>query len=320
MSQPAWDVLVAGAGPAGSTTARILARRGLRIALVDRLDRSTRRLEVVSPSLRPLLHGLGLLDLLDDPGIARPCLGIQRRWGGATVQVEDFIAHPGGGGHVVDRARFDAALRERAEAAGATLIPLRVAGVSASQGKVDVSLSDGSVIAAERLVDGTGRPACIARRMGAHRICIDRRTAALEEQLPDPSADAPGWLQVVGETDHWRYTVRGPGSLSETWSISAAHRGGGSRVEDASSARLNHAAGENWIAIGDAAAAFDPVTSQGLANALSTAAVAAGMILSGDDSGAYQMYSDAVKATHERSERARSEVYSALQLASVSGH
>jgi flavin-dependent dehydrogenase len=41
---------------------------------------------------------------------------------------------------------------------------------------------------------------------------------------------------------------------------------------------LSPSAGYRWIAIGDAVASFDPITSQGLFDALSTAVVAAGVI------------------------------------------
>jgi flavin-dependent dehydrogenase len=312
LSRPAWDVLVAGAGPAGSTAARILAGRGLHVALADRLDRPSRRLEVVSPSLQPLLRGLGYLDLLDDPRVARGCLGIERRWGSASPQLEDFLAHPGGVGHVIDRARFDTVLRERAGAAGATFIPLRVVEARAKAGTVNVRLSDGGTLTAATVIDATGRAAAVARRLGAKRICSERLTALLYERLPDPEGDAPGWLQVTGASDRWQYTVQGPGQLRETWTISPARKGGGGSTTDASSARLNQAAGANWAAVGDAAAAFDPVTSQGLANAFSTAAVAAGMILAGGDPDEASIYSHAVAATYARSEHARRDIYLAL--------
>ncbi len=87
-------------------------------------------------------------------------------------------------------------------------------------------------------------------------------------------------------------------------------------VRDASSALLSQAAGDGWIAIGDAAASFDPVTSQGLMNALSTALVAAGAILSpgGLDGAARSVYSNAVAATFRYSEAGRSRVYDALTM------
>lgn len=323
MATPVWDVLVAGAGPAGATAARSLAARGLRVALADRLDRPCRRLEVVSPSLRPLLQGLGIADLLDDPGIARACLGIERRWGGAPVQVEDFLAHRGSGGHVVDRFALDAALRAKAGAAGAALIPLRVMNVAADAEGVVVRFSDGSELPAGRVIDATGRAALPARRLGANWVCSEALTARLVARRVEAQCDGPRWLRVSGDGGGWRYSVEGPGGRQETWSISKAGKGAGGACADASSARLDRAAGTNWAAVGDAAAAFDPVTSQGLANAFSTGAVAAGMILGGmgggDGSDAAAFYSDAVAATHARSESARREVYAALHAKLLPG-
>lgn len=313
MSESAWDVLVAGAGPAGATAARILARRGLSVALIDRLDRPCRRLEMISPSMRPLLQGLSLLDLLDDPSIARPCFGIERHWGLPAKQVEDFLAHRGSEGHIVCRSRLDAALRLRAEEAGATLFSHRVVGIAAGENAFRVALSNGSDLVARRVMDATGRPALLARRLGARRMCREKLKARLEERSADDGCLAPGWLLVSGDEGRWRYTMQGPGPVRESWSVSTRPQPRGTACEDASSARLDRAAGQGWMAIGDAAAAFDPITSQGLANAFSTACVAAGVILDGKpQSDAAELYSDAVAVTHERSERARREMYMAL--------
>jgi flavin-dependent dehydrogenase len=81
---------------------------------------------------------------------------------------------------------------------------------------------------------------------------------------------------------------------------------------------LSHTAGDGWVAVGDAAASFDPVTSQGLVSALSTALVAAGAILSpqGFDEVARRIYSDAIATTFHHSEVGRARVYDVLRLAS----
>jgi flavin-dependent dehydrogenase len=42
------------------------------------------------------------------------------------------------------------------------------------------------------------------------------------------------------------------------------------RRVDAGGARLDHAGGDGWLAIGDAAMSFDPISSHGLLTALST--------------------------------------------------
>ena len=130
-----------------------------------------------------------------------------------------------------------------------------------------------------------------------------------------------GWLDVeggrAGGQDGWSYQVAGPDGRRERWAVYRPQRRVHDRAgtcADASSALLSRAAGAGWIAIGDAAASFDPVTSQGLANALSTALVAAGAILSpgGLDADARRIYSDAVAATFRHSEAGRARVYQAL--------
>jgi flavin-dependent dehydrogenase len=73
---------------------------------------------------------------------------------------------------------------------------------------------------------------------------------------------------------------------------------------------LSSAAGDRWVAVGDAVTSFDPVTSQGLVNALSTALVASGAILSSSGSAEqFQTYSAAVAHTFAFSEVGRAEAY-----------
>lgn len=316
MSEPCLsaDIIVAGAGPAGATVARILALRGLRVAMIDALARPVDRLELIAPAARPMIQALGLEGLLDDPAIARPCLGIRRRWGAAGDQMEDFLRHPWSLGHVVDRRRFDAALRARALSAGAIDIRGRVTGIARRDQGVVARIgrgAEGRLVAGATIVDATGRAAAVARRMGASHVRCETHVGTRSVAQGDAAGGV--WLEVNGDPSGWSYEVNGPGGRIERWHFP---RGGGPRRSqraDASSARLDRAAGRGWVAVGDAAAAFDPVTSQGLANALSTARVAAGMILQGGELGAAaEYYSEAVAATHRRSELARADVYRAL--------
>jgi flavin-dependent dehydrogenase len=308
---------VAGAGPAGAVLARLLALRGRRVFLVDPGRRRTERLEVVSPSSLPVFAATGAAPLLDDPAIARPCLGIRRRWGTAGMQIDDFLRHPGGRGFTIDRSAFDAALRSMAKQAGVIDINGRLAGASASSGKITCQIETGArvqTISARIGVDATGRPAALARRMGARQILHERLIAALESR--EASANACAWLSVNDEIDHWSYSLDGPGGRRETWRVSrAAHRSAGSAWVNASATCLSPAAGATWIAVGDAACAFDPITSQGLFHAISTALIAAGIILSAEgltaETGTF--YAGAVDSTFAQSEYGRAQVYRALK-------
>jgi flavin-dependent dehydrogenase len=90
-------------------------------------------------------------------------------------------------------------------------------------------------------------------------------------------------------------------------------------IVDAGSALLEPMAGEGWMAVGDAATAFDPVSGQGLANCLVSGFIgahAASDHLAGRNS-ALTVYSSAMKLTHERTARLVAEIYGAIE-ASVS--
>ena len=316
------DILVAGAGPAGATIARLLARNGRRVVLVDPGTRHVERLEVIAPAACPVIDALGIGPLLDDASIARRCPGIRRRWGTTQTETEDFLRRPGGRGFVIDRSPFDEALRNAARDAGVRFVAGRVVAARRSAGAMVATVQSGSevlAIACGFLIDATGRPSAVARRMGARRMVSEHLIA--ERQTADmcPVPDA-GWLDVesdVRRQGQWSYAVSGPNGRRECWAIYRPGQPAIARARvraDASSALLSHAAGASWIAVGDAAASFDPVTSQGLANALSTALVAAGAILSPDgfDEHARRIYSDAIATTFHHSEAGRAKVYAAV--------
>jgi flavin-dependent dehydrogenase len=307
------DVVIAGAGPAGATLARLLASRGLDVVVVDPGRSATDRLEMVAPSSLPVFAAAGVAALLDDPAIALPCLGIRRRWGRMETQTDEFLRHPGGRGFTVDRSAFDMALRSMAEVAGAAAIAGRLCGARRVRSRTLCRIATGSgarSISARIAVDATGRSAALARRMGARHILHERLIAALNSRRA--TGDGQPWLCVDDDSDGWTYSLDGPGRQRQTWRVSRRAAGGGVRV-NASAACLSDAAGAGWIAIGDAACAFDPIASQGLFHAVSTALVAAGIVLSTEgltvETGS--LYAGAVRATFAHTERGRAEVYRA---------
>jgi hypothetical protein len=164
------------------------------------------------------------------------------------------------------------------------------------------------------VIDATGRAATLARRKGTNIAFRDRMFAELvHNTLPfcisSEEDDAPSWLDYQSSAYGWSYSIRGPRGAAQTWRV---HRAGIRpdntlhRV-DASACILSQAAGNGWIAIGDAATSFDPISSQGLFNALSSALAAAGLLLSeeGLNSESAGAWSNAVRATFLRSEATR---------------
>lgn len=320
------EIAVVGAGPAGSTVARLLATHSRDVVLVDAGERETARLELLAPAVCSYAAAIGLGAVLDDPRISLACGGIRRAWGKARLVEDDFLAMPGGRGVVVDRARFDAYLRRSAVQAGARSCRWRIASASLDGDIIVLRQSGGNAattIEARLVIDATGRAATIARRLGARRTFRERRIAVrLDVPAPGHESDGAGrcagWLDIMGNAGHWTYAIEGAGGRREEWRVlrsAAAFAGKTVHVTDATSSLLDEAAGACWIAVGDAAATFDPITSQGLYNALSTATVAVGAMLSpgGLDADKASIYSQAVRETFWATERERSASYLAIK-------
>jgi flavin-dependent dehydrogenase len=309
------DYLVVGAGPAGATVARLLALKGRAVIVADPGSPVANRLELLAPASLATVAAVGLEPLLNDPAVARRCLGIRRISDSGERDYEDFLRHPYRVGYVVDRARFDERLRAAAIAAGVTFCQLRATGVTPDGGIIFREGLSGAtrLMLANIVVDATGRAAAIARRKGARVTARDRRVAELIEDMHADAVTDTSWLDYRSNGSSWSYRVHGPGERAQTWRVRASGTRAGDALltVDASASVLSEAAGEGWIAVGDAAIAFDPIASQGLFNALSSALVATGALMSADQLSlaAARLYSDAVTATFLASEADRVDVY-----------
>jgi flavin-dependent dehydrogenase len=112
------DAIIAGAGPAGSLAAIVLARAGARVLLADRSTFPRDKLcgDTLNPGALALLASL---DLPLDPGDGFPLAGMVISGPRASVQAE----YPGATGIALRRRAFDAWLLEHAIRAGARFEP-----------------------------------------------------------------------------------------------------------------------------------------------------------------------------------------------------
>lgn len=305
MAEHAVDVAIVGAGPAGAALAAALAPR-LGVALIERAAAPSERIgESLPPPALVALSRLGLGPAAEDAGHL-PYRGVRAVWAEPAITTQDFLRAPYGPGLHLDRARFDAALVEAATARGARLIrPARLNALEHADVGWRLRLQmDGREIeiAARLVVDATGRRAALARRLKVRRIALDRLTATYARLPASPRAQS-GFTLIEAVAEGWWYAAPVPGGSLVAFHTdadlisSAEMRGGGWRAalaktrlvgtcgtapaEDpplgivaAGSARLERAAGDGWLAVGDAAASFDPLSSQGLLNALTTALLA----------------------------------------------
>jgi flavin-dependent dehydrogenase len=307
-----FDVVVLGGGPAGLAAALTLRRYStLSVAVIEKTRYDNFRPgETLSPGIQGLLEYLGVWTRFQADGHL-PAYGTSAIWGGPDPATRDFILTPYGAGWHLDRRVFDRSLAEEAAAAGAVVFQETHARVWRDTGGWRLNLASGSTtreITARFMVDATGKAARLARRSGAKQCVKDRLLAvAAIVELP---VEAPADTFTLVETfdSGWWYSAKLPGAskriiaalMSDT-DVVRAHRwtdparwwrqigeaahtwerlghgalAGRPRIFPAYSAYLEETAGDGWIAVGDAAASHDPLSSSGIARALHSGIAAA---------------------------------------------
>ncbi len=300
------SAVVVGGGPAGAVAALVLARRGVRATVLESRSVPGPKVgECLPPSLTPLLRHLGLEDLLARDGHLRSH-GNRFVWGSPRLGERPFLAGLQGDGWHVDRSLFENRLADRAAAAGADwrwgwrLLGCERAG---SGWRLDISRPDGGRerMNTDFLADATGRPARVARRLGARRVRYDRLVgvSALLES-PAPAADTytlvealpDGWWYsalladgrlaaafmtdvdlldrrlAAGDPDAWTTKLAASEKTRERIEAHAYRLAASPRALPAESSRLDQVTGDGWLALGDAAAAYDPLSSHGIGSAM----------------------------------------------------
>jgi geranylgeranyl reductase family protein len=209
MSRGRFDVLIVGAGPAGSTAALVLARGGARVALLDKatFPRDKACGDLIGPRGVQLLSEVGVAPAnvmpLDDMIVLGP--------GGRRVRLPTYsgLTYPG---HAiaVPRARFDAALREAALDSGAEAFVGRATQPLFRNGELEgFALSTGRDLRADWVLgaDGaTSRVAATADLVDPRRVLwafalrayievhVERPYIALWEPTRGHAFPGYGWL------------------------------------------------------------------------------------------------------------------------------
>ena len=339
-------VAVVGGGIAGCAACLALSRRGIgAVWVAPAMPAADIPGESLAAAAPPLLDNLGVGHLLDDPAHRREQSGYTS-WGSAALLERHAAAQAGGSGHVLDRRRFEDGLAEAARRCGEIrVIDRPLADFRHTGTGWMLSTDAGQRVGARILIDATGRRATIGRRLGRFRR-LDRLVAAcaflrqVEADIdPTPAtlieAVEDGWWYATLLADRrlvinfysdpdlmprrigsdltiWK-ELAGRTSYISRWIDSAGYAlSQPPRLATAGTAWLDDAAGADWLAVGDAAASFDPLSAHGMTTALWTgieAAQAAARMLAGDVSAA-QDYAARLRAGVAHFSRERGIIYS----------
>lgn len=319
------DIIVCGAGPAGSVVARRLAAAGARVALVGMDSRPS--WEGLSARSRALLIEEGAVpseagfgretDILVGPFLRR---GI---WAGGRVVA--------GTEWLVERSRLATALRALAISAGAVHEPDFALSATRSADHWWVRLRSGKVLAAPLLIDARGRRG--AQRRGPCLLSFGQRfrTSATGRAgtgigVTDSSwcwwarHEDLLWVQIVGQPRAGHPASWLPAAaaqipaLQEVLAFAVA---AGEPVARPAHARLGLGQGDptRWQ-VGDAAVAHDPLSGQGIYEALRGAQLVATAVQSlregGDALPAHRFVAERQEAVWQRGVAIAAEFYREL--------
>lgn len=346
------DVLIVGGGPAGASAAISLlnSRNNISVTLIEHSGLDNRRVgEHVSSGIFELLNHLSLKPEDFGQDCFLPAYGNTSYWGIDQPVLRDSIFTAESASYQLDREQFDLALLKHVSEKGGNIFPrTKCTQFIQQQDKSwKVSLqhpnSGPFLITAKFLIDASGRQAHVCRKIGVrtrrddHLVGVgcflefgnrrelqhDMLIEAVESgwwysaTLPQNSmtivffSDADiitsnklnqpvAWNRLLQETRQMKHIVKGAYNQGTPW-VRNAHT------------QISYSTDrENFIAIGDAAASFDPISSMGIGFAITSACHAASIVesaLSAHDPERIAVYQNDIERNFENYHKFRQRIY-----------
>lgn len=279
--------------------------------------------ETVPAQIESLLSQLKLLKAFKDQNFKRS-FGTGSAWGSPRLEQNEFIYSSAGYGYVVDRQRFDSFMQQQVMEAGVEIkfeTSLYNSDYKNPYWKLQTLQADSlqhRMLEARFVIDASGRKAAFATQTGAVKIKQDQLIGLYTHLEFDSSTNkagtliestAYGWWYSnflndgtailalmtdadlvkelkLKESDHFfaslQATVHTKNRLNDFNTLQEP------KLVAAHTQFLDKPAGGAWLAIGDAASCYDPLSSMGMFKSLQTAiygSYAAFDWLNGNDQG-----------------------------------
>lgn len=305
------DILIIGGGIAGCIAATSLSKHYNVTLVDKLITPVERIGESLAPASQRILNQLGLLDDKTDKHLLKnnvyiPNLGMQSYWGNESVNIVDHLKNPDGFVRNLDRKAFETYLRRKTSEHNVTCLwgmKLYTSNYENNEWRVVVksnTVKDRKTteINAKFVIDASGRQSHFAKNF-TDRIQEDALVACW---ISLPNTEKNTMSTIVSDRLGWWYTAVIPNQRRiisfhtdpdlidrKTFKSSASflalikqnkvlskYINNEKEIEfhgtvSANSTRLKNVVGKQWVALGDAATSFDPLSSQGMFNAMASA-------------------------------------------------
>lgn len=296
-----YQVVIVGGGPAGIATALTLQARGIRCCVVEANKTPIRKAgEAIPPNAKPLLKQLGILSLVANEK-HKIYHGNQSCWGSDTLAEKEFIADRMGHGFLLDRLYFETQLQALYQHTGSSFYKgFKLKKVVSTHNTVIATIENAKesiTLKSNFIIDATGRKASVCRHFNILKENVDTQFALTfnlktTQKLPYQilvEATENGWWYVApfaaNEITMMFFTLKELFPNKENTknflqdefhkTIHLSKKIQQIEIENlkimpAGTSCLRVPYGNHWLAVGDAAYSYDPISSYGITSALAS--------------------------------------------------